>query len=95
MGAGWRPLLVAVGEPPNPHYEVSELSGHRGEAGAPMGPSAGNVPMVSDRPPRRPGLAGCVGRAVQLGADRWAKAELLSTFGKPTQDELTGVADDR
>lgn len=95
MGEGWRPVLAAVGKPSNPQNEVPELSGHWSEASAPMDAGAGNVPVVNDRPPRRPRLTVCVGRTVQLRADRWAEGELTGSFDEATQDDLAGVAGDR
>ena len=95
MGAGWRPMLVAVGEPANPQDQIPELGGHRSEASAPMDAGAGNVPMVSDCSPCRPGLTGCFGRAVHLRVDRRTEGELPDSFGKPAQDDFAGVADDR
>jgi hypothetical protein len=95
LGAGWRPLLVAEGEPSNPQDEILELDGHQCGAGDLVDAGAGNVPVVSDRPKLGPCLAGCVGCAVQLRADRWAEGQLLGSFGQPAHDEFAGVDDDR
>jgi hypothetical protein len=95
MGAGWRPVLVVVGEPSDPQYQVPEFGSHRSRDGAPVDAGADDVEVVSDGSPFRPGLAGCVGRAVQLRADRWVGGVLLGSFGEAVQDQGAGVAGDR